>query len=58
LQSNIKSVPIGWQFWCMAGVVVHEDEALIGCNQILNIVFLLAGICGAWQALLYLQIKL
>jgi hypothetical protein len=43
----------------MAGVVVRKNEALIGCSQILNVVFLLAGICGAWQALLlYVQIKL
>ncbi len=41
----------------MAGVVVHADEALIGCNQMLY-VFLLAGIFGVWQVLLYVQMKL
>jgi hypothetical protein len=41
----------------VAGVVVRADEALIGCNQMLN-VFLLAGIFGARQVLFYVQMKL
>ncbi len=46
---NVKRVPIGWHFWCMSGVVVREDEAPIGCNQMLN-VFLLAGYTCIWSS--------
>jgi hypothetical protein len=49
LQSNVECVPIGWH---KADVVVRKNEALIGYNQILNIIFLLAGICGADKALI------
>ncbi len=40
----------------MAGVV-RADEALIGCNEMLN-VFLLAATFGALQVLLYVQMRL
>ncbi len=50
LKSNFKrGIPIGRHLWCMAGVVVLADKALIGCNQMLK-VFLLAGCTCRWSS--------